>query len=399
MRRFEFSEGGSNKFWEIDIQGSSFTVRFGKIGTEGQSKTTACGSADQAIAEAAKLVREKTKKGYQELGATQRTWRPPVSYSSDEHPDHFMNYAIARFNPDAEADGGDDDSGIKTYPTLRDPERRAYAIHASYDDDGSPIDRFTALLADPKASLLKALVIGNWFGEACEDSPKEFIQQIVAQPDRLRGLVGLFAGDVVQEESEISWLNQCDWAPALHALPQLEEFVVRGGNGLRLTALKHATLRSLTIQSGGLSADLVRDVVQARLPALKNLTLWLGCDSYGATYSIDDLAPLLSGNAFPQLEYLGLMNAEKADDIAVAVAASPILDRLKGLDLSMGTLSDKGGLALLKSSAIRKLAWLNLRHHYMSETVTKQFKTLGIEVNVSDRDSGDEDDRYCEVTE
>ena len=39
MRRFEFSEGSSNKFWEIDLSGASFRVRWGRIGTEGQTQT------------------------------------------------------------------------------------------------------------------------------------------------------------------------------------------------------------------------------------------------------------------------------------------------------------------------------------------------------------------------
>jgi hypothetical protein len=254
-------------------------------------------------------------------------------------------------------------------------------------------------MADPKAPQLKALIIGNWFGEVCDDPPKPIVAAIAAQPERLAGLVGLFAGDVIQEEAEISWLNQCDWAPALRALPRLEEFVVRGGNGLRLSGLSHPHLRSLTVQSGGLSGELVRDVAAAELPQLRNLALWLGCDSYGATYTIADLAPILEGTRFPNLEYLGLMNAEQADAIAVAVAKAPILGKLKCLDLSMGTLSDRGGLALLQSPAIRSLKRLDLRHHYMSEAVTKQFKTLGIEVDVSDREQAEEDDRFCEVTE
>ena len=36
MRRFEFSEGASNKFWEIAVEGAAFTVRYGKIGSSGQ---------------------------------------------------------------------------------------------------------------------------------------------------------------------------------------------------------------------------------------------------------------------------------------------------------------------------------------------------------------------------
>jgi len=65
-RYFEFSEGSSNKFWEIRLEGSSFTTRFGKIGTDGQSSTKSWGSPDQAKKEHDKLVAEKTKKGYEE---------------------------------------------------------------------------------------------------------------------------------------------------------------------------------------------------------------------------------------------------------------------------------------------------------------------------------------------
>ncbi len=68
MRHFEFSEGSSNKFWEIDLQGDSFVVRWGKIGTAGQSQTKSFASEAKAQAEHDKLVAEKLGKGYQETG-------------------------------------------------------------------------------------------------------------------------------------------------------------------------------------------------------------------------------------------------------------------------------------------------------------------------------------------
>lgn len=68
MRRFEFSEGTSNKFWEIDYSGGdSFTVRWGKIGTDGQSQTKAFDSSAKAGAAAEKLIAEKVGKGYAEV--------------------------------------------------------------------------------------------------------------------------------------------------------------------------------------------------------------------------------------------------------------------------------------------------------------------------------------------
>lgn len=67
MRRFELKEGTSNKFWEIEVEGSSHTVRYGAIGAKGQTKTKDFPSPAAATADAEKLVREKVKKGYAEI--------------------------------------------------------------------------------------------------------------------------------------------------------------------------------------------------------------------------------------------------------------------------------------------------------------------------------------------
>ncbi len=38
-RRFEYSQGSSNKFWEIPLDGDEHTVRYGPMGTAGQMHT------------------------------------------------------------------------------------------------------------------------------------------------------------------------------------------------------------------------------------------------------------------------------------------------------------------------------------------------------------------------
>ncbi len=65
-RHFEFSEGSSNKFWEITLEGTSFTTKFGKIGTSGQESVKEWDSEEKAKKEYDKLVAEKVKKGYVE---------------------------------------------------------------------------------------------------------------------------------------------------------------------------------------------------------------------------------------------------------------------------------------------------------------------------------------------
>jgi predicted DNA-binding WGR domain protein len=68
MPRYEFSEGSSNKFWEIKLDGASFTTTYGKIGTSGTTTLKSWKDAAEAKKEYDKLVHEKTKKGYELVG-------------------------------------------------------------------------------------------------------------------------------------------------------------------------------------------------------------------------------------------------------------------------------------------------------------------------------------------
>lgn len=69
VRRFEFSDAKSSKFWEVSVAGGAVTVTYGRIGTVGQTQTKDYGSDDVAQATADKQVAEKLKKGYREVGA------------------------------------------------------------------------------------------------------------------------------------------------------------------------------------------------------------------------------------------------------------------------------------------------------------------------------------------
>ena len=66
VRYLEFIGGASKKFWEISMAGNSFTVRFGRLGTAGQSQTKTFADEAKASREVDKLVAEKVKKGYVE---------------------------------------------------------------------------------------------------------------------------------------------------------------------------------------------------------------------------------------------------------------------------------------------------------------------------------------------
>ncbi len=57
----------ASKFWEVTVDGTTLTVRFGKIGAAGQTTVKELSSSDEADAQVAKLIGEKTKKGYTEV--------------------------------------------------------------------------------------------------------------------------------------------------------------------------------------------------------------------------------------------------------------------------------------------------------------------------------------------
>ncbi|MBI4143010.1 WGR domain-containing protein [Candidatus Uhrbacteria bacterium] len=62
--RYEFRSETSSKFWEGSVRENSFTVRFGKIGTDGQVRVTTHASADAAHREHLRRTREKLAEGY-----------------------------------------------------------------------------------------------------------------------------------------------------------------------------------------------------------------------------------------------------------------------------------------------------------------------------------------------
>ncbi|MBN2497210.1 MAG: DNA ligase [Deltaproteobacteria bacterium] len=65
-RRFELHDARSHKYWEIGVAGSEVTVRFGRIGSQGQTRVKRFDGAGQAAAYADKQIASKTGKGYRE---------------------------------------------------------------------------------------------------------------------------------------------------------------------------------------------------------------------------------------------------------------------------------------------------------------------------------------------
>jgi hypothetical protein len=286
---------------------------------------------------------------------------------------------------------------------LTNAETTACKITVDYDagtEGHTGAKRFEKLVENPEVAKLTALSFGSWGETATGDDSASIVEALVKHADKLPALRALFIGDMTFEECEISWINQADVSALFDAFPNLEELRIRGGNGLALGTPKHANLKRLIIESGGLDASVIKQVTGAELPKLEHLELWLGDSGYGWEGTVKDVAPLLEERRFPKLKYLGLRNSEIADDIAKAAANAAAVGELAILDFSMGNLGNEVGEALAASEPVRKLKKLDLNHHYMGLETMAKLRELGIEVDMEDAEGeADEDDRYVEVSE
>ena len=85
------AEGSSHKFYEVVINDTQVTIRYGRIGDLGQIQTKTYPSPDKAKADATKKINEKLKKGYEQavFGVRQKrvvTRREVTSSISDSKP-------------------------------------------------------------------------------------------------------------------------------------------------------------------------------------------------------------------------------------------------------------------------------------------------------------------------
>jgi predicted DNA-binding WGR domain protein len=66
-KRLEYRDEKTQKFWEGNVEGRSYTIRYGKIGTNGHESTSEFATEEEAVQKFEKVVKEKLKKGYQEV--------------------------------------------------------------------------------------------------------------------------------------------------------------------------------------------------------------------------------------------------------------------------------------------------------------------------------------------
>lgn len=447
MRRFEFKDAKSHKFWEIEITGHAYTVRYGKIGADGQVQTKTFASAAKAEAAAEKIISEKLKKGYKEVKAAAATqakatpagarnleleaalvdepanvdaWQVYADWLQSQgdvwgerlslalQRDKAKGPAKAKLTKQLETyDEAHADAlyGSTLAAMLGKPELEQVAllelqhglivsVHVKaprYDWKGlAPNTALATIVESPAARLLSSIGIGIIDFEYPVDLSKGI--EAISKAGKLESLRSLFIGEFeFPDENEISWVAVGDVSEVLPIAPKLRELHLRGAE-ISLGALEHPTLERLTIETGGLPSDAVESVGKCKLPELRHMDVWLGTEEYGGDGEISQLAPLFKGTGVPKLEHLGLCNSDFEDDIAIALAKSKLLAQLRSVDLSMGTMHEPGAQAIIANAEkFRHLESLDLDRNFISDELAAQLRTLlGRIVSINDQEEPDD---------
>lgn len=254
------------------------------------------------------------------------------------------------------------------------------------------------LLTQPAANCLEELAVGVLRWEYMAQDVTTLLDAAAATP-LASGLRRLTLGDCHDIDIDIAHHELGD-LPDLSRFPALEALSV-WGFAIGLAPLRLPKLRSLSIETCGLSTAALEAVLSSELPSLTELTLWFGSEDYGSECGVADLAPLLDGSALPSVRELGLCNAEFTDALVTTLVASPILARLRGLDLSLGTLTNAGADVLIAAADRWKhLEYLDVNDNFLTEDRLAALRAVGPEIRSDEQKDveGDGEDMYLYVS-
>lgn len=259
--------------------------------------------------------------------------------------------------------------------------------------EDSEADNFMEILEkfinSDEVKEVEKLIIGNW-GEAWDMSPNECVDKLCENAEKFENLEEIHFADMDGEECEMSWIQVCDMGKLIMAFPKLKSFKVNGGEGLAFENLEHKNLEELVLINGGLFEDTIEDLKNIKLPNLKHLEIYLGCEDYGFDSEVEDLKAFVSKELFPNLKYLGLKNCDKQDEIAKLMLEAENLKKIESLDLSMGTMTDKGADFLLQNDKLKALKSVDVSDNYISKEKIKEMEESEINFILGEQEEGDD---------
>ncbi|HEU0030508.1 MAG TPA: WGR domain-containing protein [Kofleriaceae bacterium] len=449
MPRYEYSEGTSNKFWEIELSGASYVTKWGRIGAGSVSSSTKQHpDAAKAKKEYDKLVQEKLKKGYVLVGGgkakSATKAKPPETKAASRNAE--LEKAIVAKPDDADA--------YLVYAdwlqTQGDPRGELIVLqHAGKTKQANALlakhaEHFLGPFATAKPEtwelewqhgfVRKARIGWPAFEWGMDDDAEGAGPRVADDDDlewgeragqQLAMFLRLASAAFVQElelgplpgdeEMNLGYLAEAidqvgmpalrklvlgqigEWdisgtataMPASKAVPNLREVTLRGGSPT-IGKVELPELRSFRVETGTLNDKELRNIAAAKWPKLERLEIWFGDPNYGASGKPKDIQPILDGTGLGKLQHLGLRNCPFADELVKVLVGSKILKQLKTLDLSMGNLSDRGVQTLVDAKPkLAHLSHLNLDDNALTDASKPRLKGLAKKVEFGSRHSPD----------
>jgi uncharacterized protein (TIGR02996 family) len=418
MRTFEFRDGKSNKFWNIELQGTAFTVTFGRIGAAGQTQKKEFADAAKAQREHDKLVKEKLAKGYVETtpAATGGSLRDALEAALVANPDDLASHSAYA---DYLAEQGDprgeliqvqialedekkspaerkrlqkrEEELLKAHlhewlgelaPHLLDVEQRQWGPNPEFRFARGWVDRLQiaelsgpvaeAFCRTPLLRLLRELLVI----ESDYDDPG--LEQLAAAP--YFGNVRLFQLGP-ESNCHISGEHAVEFVRKMPRLEELRMYAHRV-NTEELFALPMPHLRVLHVYH---IYDYPLEVLAANksLGNLTHLALWphgLEPDDDHAYISFEAVRALVRSRHLKGLTHLHVYLSDLGDEGCAEIVRSGILKRLKVLDLWSGRISDVGATALAACPDLRHLERLRIDQNYLTAAGLAALKATGVPV-------------------
>jgi uncharacterized protein (TIGR02996 family) len=437
MRTFEFIEGSSKKFWNIELDGNKTIVTFGRIGTKGQTKTKEHASAAAAQKEYDKLIKEKLGKGYTETTAEAEEESVPAAPA--------LTGRAAKLKESLEAallENPDDLATHSAYADLLsengDPRGELIQVQLALEDEKLPAKK-RKQLQDREQELFDAHGPA-WYGALAKPIPsgdeaeEEESDPVFAYRWR-RGWIDALtmkrlSSRAVQAFTQSPLLlllrelviPYCDWneedppllplgespyvqnlrvfqlgpdgdschisGPDLHLLvphlPRLEELKLFAHRieVEELFKLKMPNLRVLYVHHlHGYPLEILAR--NKSLTKLETLSFWphgLEPGDEAAYITAASFIALVRSPHLRGLRHLEVFNSDLGDEGCQAIMESGILKRLKVLDISRGRVTDEGARTLAECPDFANLERFGIAQNALGEEGIEALQATGVEI-------------------
>jgi uncharacterized protein (TIGR02996 family) len=440
MRTFHYRDAKSDKFWNIELHGSSFTAHFGRQGTKGQTQTKEFADEAKAQKEYDKLVKEKLAKGYVEttpasahspapaghLPSLRAALEEALTATPDDLGAHmaYADHLQEQGDPRGEfiqVQLALEDAGIPAAERrrLQKREREVLDVHAAeWLGSLAPVllpaeDKVKAWLMDRPPNhvfargwldTLRLPLLTFEVGRAFRGAPNlQLLRTLVIEahdwddPGFDELTAANYFGNLhklqVGPQGRMCHMEAEGVLPLLEKAPRLEELLLYAHNVPvgDVFALPLPHLRVLHVwHLHGYPLEVL--AANASLGRLTHLSLWPHAlepaGNQAAHITFDGVRALVHSPNLPSLTHLELFLTDLGDRGCEEIVNSVILKRLKVLDVSHGRITDAGAQTLAACPDLTHLERLGIASNYLTSAGIAALRATGVAVKSDQQHTG-----------